>query len=63
MAARSQDKAKRAIADIQKAWPQSKGLLTFLHLDLTNLLTIKPAVEQFTLLRKLLGCLFANFNA
>ncbi|KAL2052881.1 hypothetical protein ABVK25_006821 [Lepraria finkii] len=27
MAARSEDKAKRAIADIQKAWPQSKGSL------------------------------------
>ncbi len=60
MAARSEDKAERAIADIQKAWPQSKGLLIFLHLDLADLSTIKPAVERFTARESKLHVLFNN---
>ncbi|KAL8821414.1 MAG: hypothetical protein Q9191_007310 [Dirinaria sp. TL-2023a] len=60
MAARSQDKAKHAIADIQQAWPQSKGSLTFLYLDLADLTTIKPAVERFTARESKLHVLFNN---
>lgn len=60
MAARSQDKAKHAIADLQQAWPQSKGSLTFLYLDLADLTTIKPAVERFTARESKLHVLFNN---
>ena len=60
MAARSEDKAKRAIVDIRKARPQSKGSLTYLHLDLADLSTIKPAVEQFTAQESKLHVLFNN---
>lgn len=60
MAARSENKAKSAIADIQKAWPQSKGSLIFLHLDFADLSTIKPAVERFTSRESKLHVLFNN---
>ena len=60
MAARSEDKAKRAIADIQQAWPNSRGSLSFLYLDLADLSTIKPAVESFTARESKLHVLFNN---
>ena len=60
VAARSEDKAKRAIADIQAAWPQSKGSLSFLYLDLADLSTIKPAVERFAARESKLHVLFNN---
>nr|ANM86497.1 putative short-chain dehydrogenase/reductase [Cladonia uncialis subsp. uncialis]AUW31407.1 putative short-chain dehydrogenase/reductase [Cladonia uncialis subsp. uncialis] len=60
VAARSEDKAKRAISDIQTAWPQSKGSLSFLYLDFADLSTIKPAVERFTARESKLHVLFNN---
>ena len=60
VAARSEDKANRAIADIQKAWPQSQGSLTFIHLDLADLSTVKPAVERFIARENKLHVLFNN---
>ena len=48
MSARSEDKTKRAITDIQKIWPQFKGSLIFLLVDLVDLSTIKPAIERLT---------------
>ena len=48
MAARSEEKANAAIADIKKAHPSSKGELVYLHLDLADLSTIKASAESFT---------------
>ncbi|KAK3307712.1 uncharacterized protein B0T15DRAFT_395316 [Chaetomium strumarium] len=47
IAARSEERAKAAIADIQQTNPASTGQLTYLHLDLADLSTIKPTVERF----------------
>ena len=60
VATRSKDKAHAAISDIQKTKPHSKGKLTFLHLDLADLSTIKPAVERFTSQERRLHALFNN---
>ncbi|MCJ1458435.1 hypothetical protein MMC28_008807 [Mycoblastus sanguinarius] len=60
IAARSEDKANRAIADIKQAWPQSKGSLIFQHLDLSDLSTIKTSVERFTSRESKLHVLFNN---
>ena len=60
VAARSEDRANRAIADIKKTWPRSKGKLTFLHLDLADLSTIKSTVERFTSQESKLHVLFNN---
>ena len=60
MAARSEEKAKSAIADIQKTHPSSKGQLVYLHLDLADLSTIKASVERFTSLETKLHVLFNN---
>lgn len=47
VAARSQEKANKAIADIKTAFPKSNGELVFLHLDLDDLTTIKKSAEDF----------------
>ncbi|EMC96827.1 hypothetical protein BAUCODRAFT_34224 [Baudoinia panamericana UAMH 10762] len=47
LAGRSKDKADAAIADIQKAHPSSDGRVEFLKLDLADLTTIKPSVDDF----------------
>ena len=60
IAARSEDKANRAIADIKKSWPQSKGSLIFQHLDLSDLSTIKTSVQRFTSQESKLHVLFNN---
>ena len=60
IAARSEEKANRAIADIKKAWPRSKGSLIFLHLDLADLSTIKTTVQKFTSQETELHFLFNN---
>ncbi|KAH9906751.1 NAD(P)-binding protein [Xylariomycetidae sp. FL2044] len=48
MAGRSEPKAKEAIANIQAVSPGSKGQLKYLPMDLSDLTSIKPAVEAFT---------------
>ncbi|RDW86026.1 hypothetical protein BP5796_04351 [Coleophoma crateriformis] len=60
IAARSELKAKQAIADIQKAAPTSTGALAFLHLDLGDLTTIKASVERFLAAESKLHVLFNN---
>ena len=60
IAARSEDKANRAIADIKKAWPQSRGSLIFQHLDLSDLSTIKSSAENFVSRERKLHVLFNN---
>lgn len=47
MAARSEDKATKAIQGIKSRVPNSKGQLIYLHLDLDDLATIKPTAEKF----------------
>lgn len=60
VAARSEERATKAIADIQQKWPQSTGKLVFLPLDLADLSKIKPAVEKFTSQESKLHVLFNN---
>lgn len=60
IAARSEDKANHAIAEIRKAWPQSKGDLVFLHLDLADFNQIKSAAERFKVDETRLHVLFNN---
>lgn len=60
VAGRSQDKADVAIAAIRNKYPNSKGRLEFLYLDLSDLPTIKPAVESFLSKEKRLDVLVNN---
>lgn len=48
VAGRSEAKAQKAIASLKTTSPHSKGSIYFLHLDLSDLSTIKPAVEHFS---------------
>lgn len=47
IAGRSEPKAQKAMRAIKDSLPHSKGSIRFLQLDLSNLSTIKPAVESF----------------
>lgn len=60
VAARSEGRAKQAIADIKEAWPQSTGVLVYIHLDLADLSTIKATAERFTSQESKLHALFNN---
>ncbi|KAF2479441.1 short-chain dehydrogenase [Neohortaea acidophila] len=48
VAGRSQEKGDKALAEIKAAHPSSDGRVEFLKLDLSDLATIKPAVDEFT---------------
>ncbi|KAI2471974.1 hypothetical protein F4781DRAFT_385660 [Annulohypoxylon bovei var. microspora] len=58
--ARSQDKANKAIEEISKAFPTSKGSLVFLKLDLSDLTTIKASADEFLAKETKLDVLFNN---
>jgi len=60
IAVRSSEKASRAISSIQSKHPNSKGSLTYLHLDLANLPTIKASAEEFLSKEKSLNVLWLN---
>jgi retinol dehydrogenase 12 len=47
VAGRSRSKGDAAIKEITAAFPESQGTLSFLEVDLADLSTIKPAVEDF----------------
>jgi NAD(P)-dependent dehydrogenase (short-subunit alcohol dehydrogenase family) len=47
IAGRSHDKASKALSALKESFPDSKGKVEFLKLDLSDLSTIKPAVEEF----------------
>lgn len=47
IAGRSQSKADTCINNLKSKHPNSKGQLHFLSVDLADLTTIKPAVDQF----------------
>ncbi|KAJ4387334.1 short-chain alcohol dehydrogenase [Gnomoniopsis smithogilvyi] len=60
IAGRSAAKAEAAISHILEANPYSAGKLFFLQLDLSDLATIKPAVERFTASNSRLDVLVNN---
>ncbi|KAI0884829.1 NAD(P)-binding protein [Annulohypoxylon maeteangense] len=60
MMGRSEERMKNAIQSIKKAVPQSAGDLTYIHLDLADLETIKPSVEKFLAKEQKLDVLFNN---
>ncbi|RFU24942.1 hypothetical protein B7463_g11391, partial [Scytalidium lignicola] len=60
VAVRSEDKAKAAIQSIESAFPESKGELVYLHLDLDDLSGIKASAQEFLGKEKRLDVLFNN---
>ena len=60
IAARSEDKANKAIEGIKNATPSSTGALVFLRLDLSDLTTIKASTENFLSRERKLHVLFNN---
>ncbi|CZT10000.1 related to Oxidoreductase, short-chain dehydrogenase [Rhynchosporium agropyri] len=60
IAARSSEKASKAIESIKTACPNSKGSLEYLHLDLDDLSTIKASAEEFLSKEKRLDVLWNN---
>lgn len=60
LAARSSEKASKAISAINSAVPQSNGALVFLHLDLDDLTTIKSSANEFLSKEERLDVLFNN---
>ncbi|KAI1214562.1 putative short-chain dehydrogenase [Annulohypoxylon truncatum] len=60
IAARSQDKANRAIEEISNSFPTSKGGLVFLKLDLSDLTTIKASADEYLAKETRLDVLFNN---
>lgn len=57
---RSEDKAREAIQDIEKANPSSKGALAFIACDLADLPNTKAAAEAFLAQEQRLDVLFNN---
>ncbi|GFF95092.1 hypothetical protein IFM53868_07846 [Aspergillus udagawae] len=47
LAARNASKAQQVIEDMKRDFPESRGQLHFLHLELSDLSTIKGSVEEF----------------
>lgn len=60
MAARSEAKAKEAIKLIKSANPTKYGEIKFLHIDLSDLTTIKKAAEDFAAQEEKLDVLWNN---
>jgi NAD(P)-dependent dehydrogenase (short-subunit alcohol dehydrogenase family) len=60
IAGRSAEKAEKAIAAIKEANPSSAGKVEFLKVDLSDLTSIKPAVESFTSKESKLDVLINN---
>jgi retinol dehydrogenase-12 len=63
MACRSEAKADAAIADIESSAPDSSGTLSFLHLDVSDLATVKVAAQRFLDSETRLHVLFNNAGA
>lgn len=60
IAARSKEKADKAIEDIRRAAPASTGTLNFLYLDLSDLNKVKTAAQSFIAQEEKLHVLFNN---
>jgi retinol dehydrogenase-12 len=60
IAARSEEKAIKAIEDIKRASPTSTETLVFLYLDLSDLNKVKQSAESFLAQEGTLHVLFNN---
>ncbi|KAI1820734.1 short-chain dehydrogenase [Xylaria intraflava] len=60
VAARSESKANDAIQDIKRSHPSSNGDLTFLHLDLNDLASVKASAHKFLSMESKLHVLVNN---
>ncbi|KAF4619006.1 hypothetical protein G7Y89_g14843 [Cudoniella acicularis] len=60
IAARSSEKAAKAIQSIKTNFPESKGELIYLHLDLDDLTTIKASADEFLAKEERLDVLWNN---
>lgn len=60
VATRSLPKIERAIKSLQESYPQSKGRLEYIVVDLADLATVRPAAEQFLAKETRLDVLFQN---
>ncbi|KAI1265965.1 short-chain dehydrogenase [Xylariaceae sp. FL1019] len=60
VAGRSESKCNAAIEDIKSSHPASSGSLSYLHLDLNDLSTVKASAEQFLSQESKLHVLFNN---
>lgn len=60
IAARNDEKGANAIASIKEAHPLSNGRLEYMHLDLSDLSTIKASAEAFLTKEQRLDVLFNN---
>lgn len=60
IAGRSSSKAEKALETIKKESPNSNGRVEFLSLDLSDLSSIKPAVESFQAQQQRLDVLVNN---
>ncbi|KAL2060797.1 hypothetical protein VTL71DRAFT_8849 [Oculimacula yallundae] len=60
VAARSSEKASKAIESIKTTFPNSKGALEYLHLDLDDLSTIKASADEFLSKEQRLDVLWNN---
>jgi retinol dehydrogenase-12 len=60
VAARSSERAAAAIKWAQEAHPQSTGVLHFLRLELGDLTTVRPSVDEFLARESRLDVLFNN---
>lgn len=60
IATRSKEKALNGISQIKSTAPESTGSLVFLHLDLSDLSTIKSSAQEFLSKETKLHVLFNN---
>ena len=60
LAGRDTDKGVDAVKTIQEQFPDSKGYILFLKVDLADLSSIKPAVDTFLSKSNTLHCLTNN---
>lgn len=60
IAARSEQKASKAISTIEASFPKSKGELVFHHLDLNDLTLVKQSAESFLAQESRLDVLWNN---
>jgi len=60
IAARSETKAMAAMKETQEAYPDSKGQLQYLHLDLSDLTTIRESSQEFLKRENRLDVLWNN---
>ena len=60
VAARSEQKASKAIASTESSFPKSNGELVFLHLDLNDLMLVKQSAESFLSKESRLDVLWNN---